>query len=340
MVTSPHAAALVFAREEDLEYAINIVETVTWLAGRPDYFDELREAQVDLDLATSSGRQGSAKIFEWLTTALSYQGVSDIVARSYMEAHERPAWRKISLGVRGADCPLLQSHWHFHGCGYRKVAGTCAKPQLVETCPLPKHELRNGNLNQLAYSLFLFIRDVADGDLVSWIDNRLAEAEAGPREGRLVRMSQALIGPLTGVHGASYKVLSMAFSDLLMMGSARNALWGEVGVSLIAIDTLVHNFLVRTGILKRARADHAYGPQCYGPTGCAAVLSALSERIDARQFNSSFPKIFPRFIQHAVWSYCAGEGLNVCNGNRIDDGARCRNRGCRLFLLCDRKRPI
>ena len=50
----------------------------------------------------------------------------------------------------------------------------------METCPLPLHEFRNGNLNQLAYSLFLFIRDVAGGDLVGWIDRRLAEAETGP----------------------------------------------------------------------------------------------------------------------------------------------------------------
>ena len=35
----------------------------------------------------------------------------------------------------------------------------------------------------------------------------------------------------------------MALADLLMIGVARNPLWGEVGASLIAIDTLVHNFL-------------------------------------------------------------------------------------------------
>jgi hypothetical protein len=108
---------------------------------------------------------------------------------------------------------------------------------------LPRHEFRNGNLNQLAYSLFLFIRDVAGGDIVAWIDARLAEADAGPREGRLSRMGQALITPLLGLHGASHKVLNMALAYLLMIGRVRNPLWGEVGVSLIAIDTLVHNFL-------------------------------------------------------------------------------------------------
>jgi len=37
----------------------------------------------------------------------------------------------------------------------------------------------------------------------------------------------------------------------------------------------------------------------------------LSEAIDARQFNTGFPKIFPRYIQHAIWSYSAGEGLSA-----------------------------
>jgi hypothetical protein len=32
---------------------------------------------------------------------------------------------------------------------------------------------------------------------------------------------------------------------------------------MIAIDTLVHNFLHRTGILHRFGADHAYGSACY-----------------------------------------------------------------------------
>jgi len=30
-------------------------------------------------------------------------------------------------------------------------------------CPLPRHALRNGRLNQTVYSLFLFMRDVAGG---------------------------------------------------------------------------------------------------------------------------------------------------------------------------------
>jgi hypothetical protein len=72
--------------------------------------------------------------------------------------------------------------------------------------PKSVHDFRNGNLNQLAYSLLLFIRDVAGGDLVDWIDRRLAEAQLGPAEGRLGRMQQSIIEPLAGVHGASHRI--------------------------------------------------------------------------------------------------------------------------------------
>jgi hypothetical protein len=58
--------------------------------------------------------------------------------------------------------------------------------------------------------------------------------------------------------------------------------------------------------------------------------------IDARQFNPRFPETFPRFVQHAIWRYCAENGLDVCNGNRIRDNARCDNLYCRVRSLCDR----
>jgi hypothetical protein len=52
----------------------------------------------------------------------------------------------------------------------------------IARCPLPTHDLRNGHLNQIAYSLYLFVHDIADGDLVGWIDQRLqaASSPAGP----------------------------------------------------------------------------------------------------------------------------------------------------------------
>jgi hypothetical protein len=54
-------------------------------------------------------------------------------------------------------------------------------------------------------------------------------------------------------------------------------------------------------------------------TGCADIITVVAEQIDARAFSPAFPAIFPRFVQHAVWRYCAQLGVDVCNGNRIDD---------------------
>src|ERR1700675_914865 len=108
-----------------------------------------------------------------------------------MERHGRVTWRQIerSLGQQ-VDCPKLKSHWSFHQCGYEKGSQTCAEPDHFSGCQLPRHDLRNGRLNQTAYSLHLFIRDVADGDLVGWIDNQLKQANSGADQGRLSRMRE------------------------------------------------------------------------------------------------------------------------------------------------------
>jgi hypothetical protein len=116
----------------------------------------------------------------------------------------------------------------------------------------------------------------------------------------------------------------------------RRPLWLEVGATFVAVDTLVHNFLHRTGILQRFCADHPYGDRCYRPGGCAGILGLLAANVDAREFNPAFPATFPRFVQSAIWHYCAENGLDVCNGNRIDDDTRCDNRHCQLFRRCDR----
>ena len=320
-----------------INHAVRLIHAVCGLAGAPTLIDEIRaELRADKVRAAIRNRD-TGPVFDWLMAALSYQGISDEVAYDYMEKHGRATWRQIKQGLdRGAHCPKLKSYWHFRDCRFDKVSRTCAEPDHIGRCPVPKHDLRNGRLNQTAYSLFLFIRDVADGDLVSWIDRQLHEANDPPGADRLARMRASLIEPLREVYGLSDKVLTMALSCILLGAPKRMSLWIEVGGSMIAIDTLVHNFLHRTGILHRFDAKHAYGLACYRPGGCADIIQAVADHIDARQFNPSFPKVFPRFVQHAIWRYCSQSGLDVCNGNRIDDTRRCENKDCRMRLMCDR----
>ena len=117
-------------------------------------------------------------LFAWLVEVFSYQGIADARALAYMDAHGRLTHGDVARGLeQGPACPKLTTYWHHAGCGYTKTARTCAEPDLLPGCPLPQHDLRNGRLNQMAYALFLFIRDVCDGDLVGWIDDRLSEAD-------------------------------------------------------------------------------------------------------------------------------------------------------------------
>ena len=130
----------------------------------------------------------------------------------------------------------------------------------------------------------------------------------------------------------------MALSGILIGAADVRPRWLQVGVQLIAVDTLVHNFLHRTGILARFKAAHAYGPNCYRPGGCADIIARIARQIDASAFNRTFPAYFPRFVQLAIWRYCSQQGLDICNGNRLDDRHRCQNLHCRLYRLCDRIR--
>ena len=281
-------------------------------------------------------RANTPALFNWLASALSYQGISDRVAYEYMERHGYVTWHDVEQKLgQGVGCPKLESYWHFNGCRYDKISRTCAEPDHIQSCPLPGHDLRNGRLNQTAYSLFLFIRDICEGDLVGWIDSRLAEADSSVAGVRLERMRAALIEPLRGVYGVSDKILAMALSCILLGAPRKRRLWIEAGAGMIAIDTLVHNFLHRTGILRRFDAPHAYGMACYRPGGCASIVSGVAERIDARQFNPAYPTAFPRFVQHAIWRYCSQAGFDVCNGNRIDDSKPCQNVYCRIHSICD-----
>jgi hypothetical protein len=320
------------------DYAVNLIRTICALAGSLSILDEARAELRDNGVLAAVTRHDSSVLFDWLVTQLSFQGIADAVAQQYIDDHGQATWATIGrdLDARPA-CPKLRGYWQFYDCRYEKGSRTCAQPDHLPTCPLPNHDLRNGRLNQTAFSLFLFIRDIAGGDLVGWIDQRLAQTESGPSSlDRLARLRNSLLEPLRHVYGASDKVWSMALSTLLLGASRQRKQWLEVGASMVAIDSLVHNFLHRTGILQRLGANHSAGPACYRPDGCAEIIGLVADCIDARQFNPAFPKAFPRFVQLAIWRYCAQSGFNICNGNKIDDSSSCINDYCRVFGRCDR----
>jgi hypothetical protein len=320
-----------------LDHAVNVIQRVCELAGPASFVSDSRTELRSAGVLAAVERHDTPILFNWLVSMLSYQGIADRVAEGFIREHGNVGWSDIDRGLAQLpSCPKLTGYWRFYGCQYHKGSGTCAEPDHVANCPLPGHELRNGHLNQMAYSLFLFIRDIADGDLVTWLDQQLKATKVGAATDRLAAMRSAVVEPLRHVYGISDKVLAVALSLLFIGVGKRRPLWFEVGTTFIAVDTLVHNFLHRTGILGRFSASHAYGPACYRNGGCADILQLVAAHIDAKAFNPAFPTVFPRFVQSAVWRYCAESGLDVCNGNRIDDRGRCDNIYCRVRSDCDR----
>lgn len=274
-------------------------------------------------------------IFDWLIRQVSYQGISDTAADTYTAGHGAASRELIEQSLKwpAPECDLLQSGFPgFKGCNYRKTANTCSRPRHLRNCPVPKLDLRRGDLSQAAFSLHLFMRDVAEGDFVRWVDDRIEQTSAAGLDG-----AKALIEPMRQVHGLSSKVLSMTLATFLLGADSRKPLWIAVGGDMIAIDSLVHNFLARTGIARGLMGgEHQYGPACYTGYRCAAVLRHIACDVDGRAFNIDYPRIFPRFVQQAIWRYCAQQYLGVCNGNRIDDSKRCRLGCCILFDDCAR----
>jgi hypothetical protein len=315
---------------------VRLVESACGYAGSLSFLDDVQRAARRSGITRAIRKRDTPAIFDWLVNAFSFQGISDQVARSYLSKHGGVTWHEITTALAAkSPCPLTASYWQFDGCRYDKGSFTCCRPELIEGCSLPGHPLRNGRLNQMAYSLYLFIRDIAKNDFVGWIDKRLATAVIRPDVRSARTRTDSIIGPLRNIYGVSDKILTMALSEL-MIGSGRPT-WLEAGTQMIAIDTLVHNFLHRTGILDECGAPHAYGVRCYQQNGCAHILYAMAAQVDAGRFNSHYPKVFPRFIQHAIWRYCAGDGLSVCNGNRIDDRKACDFRECQLHNICAHK---
>jgi hypothetical protein len=125
-------------------------------------------------------RLDTPALFNWLVDALSYQGMNDAVAFAYIQKHGSVTWLEIDYRLsKRPSCPKLKSYWHFHGCDYSKTSRSCSHPEYYARCQLPKYRLRNERLNQTACSLFIFLRDIADSDLLNWIDSQLSRAIFG-----------------------------------------------------------------------------------------------------------------------------------------------------------------
>lgn len=280
--------------------------------------------------------ENTPALFRILMDGFSYQGISDASARGFVSKHGNANWTQIEQALidGGLVCPRLENFDAYHGCGFRKSTQICANPNAFRSCPVPRLPLRKGKLNETAFALFLLLRDRCAGDLVSFIDKILAIAAEQPD--RLIIAREALMSAFTSVAGVSRKLAAMMLAVLLCSAGPQRPFWIEVGLSMVAIDSLVHNFLHRTGILHAYGVQHLYGHNCVGQGGCEAIIRDLAERLSERSSFLAGPPISPRELQHAIWRFCAADELAICNGNRIRDTAACGLENCPLGSRCSR----
>jgi hypothetical protein len=247
-----------------MRHARSLVRQVCRIAGQPTWVDEVQSDAIAGGLVDAVADHNTAVIFDWLIHAVSHQGISDAIADRYIDRHGNVTWAEIEISLAtNPSCAKLEGYWAFTGCRYYKGFQTCANPAQFPDCPLPRHRLRNGRLNQTAYS-----------------------------------------------YSCSSGTLLVATSST---GSISNS------------PTIPATYR-RPGPPSSTR----FGMFTGFPTRSSASA------IDARRFNPAFPKTFPRFIASAIWRYCAEPGLDICNGNQIDDRGRCTNMWCRLYGRCDR----
>ena len=303
-----------------------------------DYLGDVCQRLDETGVRQAVHDRDSGKLFDWIIRSLARQGISNHAAEVFLTRNGSPAFAEITnLVTSDARCPRLRCYWTFAGCGYRRSTGTCNTPHHRIGCPVTLIPARKGALAEAAVGLWLFIRDVADGDLVDWIDRRLAAVDAS-LEGirRLASMRAVLLEPLVEIPGTGPKVWSMILAELLLGADPKRSKWIEAGASFVAVDSLVHGFLHRTGVLDGLGAEHLYGATCYGPDGCARVIERLAIAIDARKFAPTFPSCFPRWVQFAIWYFCAADGWAICNANKIEDQVGCDQQFCPAFHSCDR----
>jgi hypothetical protein len=325
---------MAFAPSPGFQRAVTLIQRVCDIAAPRNYLANTRAYVADAGVVAAVQRHDTAFLYGWLLDLVSYQGISYKIARGYMDKHGRVQWADLANGVTAPNaCPKLATYWAFHQCGYRKGARTCGEPALLESCVVNSLPMRNGRLSQSAAALFLFLRDVCGGDLVRWIDATITSAgETGVVE----PSANGIIAALRNIHGVSDKVLSLALVSLLLGGRPGDQLWQTAAYRLVVVDTLVHNWLHRTGILDGFDARHAYGPKCYEANGCADIIQSCAEHIDSQRYGADNSSFFPRLIQSAIWRFCAANAFNICNGNRIDDRHACNGTGCPINYCCAR----
>src|ERR1700726_2768892 len=108
-----------------IDHAVRVVHSVCCLAGAAGLIDDIRAELQAEGIPAAIRRHDTATLFDWLISALSYQGISDQVASKYMERYGSATWADIDQKAgQNITCLKLKSYWHFYDCRYAKISRT------------------------------------------------------------------------------------------------------------------------------------------------------------------------------------------------------------------------
>ena len=92
-----------------IDHAVRVVHSVCCLAGAASLIDDNRADLRAEGIPSAIRRHDTATLFDWLVSALSYQGISDQVASDYMDRHGFATWADLDAKVAASPtCPKLQ----------------------------------------------------------------------------------------------------------------------------------------------------------------------------------------------------------------------------------------
>ena len=97
-------------RTTAIDHAVRVIYRICCLAGSASLIDKIRADLHAEGVRAAMRKRDTAPVFDWLMSALSYQGIADQIAYDYMEQHGYVQWGDITEKLaQGTTCPKLKS---------------------------------------------------------------------------------------------------------------------------------------------------------------------------------------------------------------------------------------
>ena len=146
----------------------------------------------------------SIMLYQYFLEAFLHSGGGDRSNQNYYHNQKyKPSFNRIKNAVKTAQCPKLASFETFKGCGYRKMTNNCSEPAFVKSCPLPRFDMKRGPLNEMAFSLYFFLRDVCRGNFYAYVRGHFGEGQLADEA--VSELLQSFIEKITTIANVSPK---------------------------------------------------------------------------------------------------------------------------------------